>query len=116
MFKVDINELIKLQKEFDSQHKGNFNWDEKIKDNNLELLEYLLICILGELGETSNLVKKIIRGDYKLDEIRDDLSEEIIDILIYVIKLIYQLDIDVEKEYYKKMEKNKIKFTKYQKE
>lgn len=113
---MNIQELIESQKEFDSRHKGNFNWDEKINDENIELLEYLLICILGELGETSNLVKKAIRGDYKLSDIKERLSEEIIDMLIYVIKLIYQLDIDVEKEYYKKMSKNEERFKKYQKE
>lgn len=113
---MNIQKLIESQKEFDSKHKGNFNWDEKINDENIELLEYLLICILGELGETSNLVKKAIWGDYKLADIKESLSEEIIDILIYVIKMIYQLDIDVEEEYYKKMVKNKERFKQYRKE
>lgn len=112
---MNIQELIEAQKEFDSIHEGNFNWDQKINDENIELLEYLLICVLGELGETSNLVKKVIRGDYKLADIKESLSEEIIDILIYIIKLIYQLDIDMGKEYYKKMGKNKERFEKYQK-
>ncbi|XAM38298.1 hypothetical protein TPHSE_25820 [Terrisporobacter petrolearius] len=71
--------------------------------------------MVGEFGETSNLVKKVVRGDYKLDEVREELSEEIIDIFIYVIKLMYQLEIDVEDVYIKKMKKNEKRFMKYEK-
>ncbi|WP_425533874.1 MazG nucleotide pyrophosphohydrolase domain-containing protein [Terrisporobacter petrolearius] len=74
-----------------------------------------MLCMVGEFGETSNLVKKVVRGDYKLDEVREELSEEIIDIFIYVIKLMYQLEIDVEDVYIKKMKKNEKRFMKYEK-
>lgn len=115
-FNLTIEQLINKQKQFDSIHKGHFNWDEKISDENIQLLEYLLICMVGEFGEVSNLVKKVVRGDYKLEDIKDHLSEEIIDILIYVIKLAYQLDIDIEETYNKKMDKNKLRFKKYERE
>jgi NTP pyrophosphatase (non-canonical NTP hydrolase) len=113
---VNIEQLIKKQREFDSAHNGNFNWDEEINDENIELLEYLLICMVGEFGEISNVIKKVVRGDYKLEEVKEHLSEEVIDILIYVIKLAYQLNIDIEQTYEKKMEKNKLRFRKYEKE
>lgn len=113
---MNIKDLIKQQEEFDSNFKGNFKWNEKINDENIELLNFLLIALMGEVGETSNLIKKVNRGDYKLRDIEEDLSEEIVDILIYTLKMIYQLDIDIEQAYIKKMDKNKERFKKFLKE
>ncbi len=110
-----IEQFIEKQKEFDSKHKSKFSWDKKITDDNIENLQYLLLCMIGEFGEASNLVKKVVRGDCKLADIRDDLSDEIIDIFIYVIKLVYQLDINLEEKYNEKMNKNKIRFAKHEK-
>lgn len=112
---MNIEDFVRYQKEFDKNHFSEFNWSEKITEDNIEILQYLLLCMVGEFGETSNLVKKVIRGDYKLNEIREELSEEVIDMFIYVIKLIYQLDIDVEEVYLKKMKKNEQRFIKYEK-
>ncbi|WP_019229253.1 hypothetical protein [Sedimentibacter sp. B4] len=113
---MTIEQIIEMQKKFDSEHAGKFSWDKKITDENIENLEYLLLCMIGEFGESSNLVKKVIRGDCNLNEIRENLSEEIIDIFIYVIKLIYQLDINLEEKYIEKLNKNKLRFTKYEKQ
>ncbi|MBW9159712.1 MazG nucleotide pyrophosphohydrolase domain-containing protein [Clostridium tagluense] len=113
---MTIEEIIRKQQEFDSEHKSNFSWDQKIDDKNIQALQFLLLSMVGEFGEASNLIKKVVRGDCKLGDIKGSLSEEIIDILIYLVKIIYQLDINVEDEYTKKMEKNKLRFEKYRKE
>lgn len=112
---MTIDELIKKQEEFDAVHSGNFNWNQKIGDNNVEIFEFLLIALMGEMGETSNLLKKVLRGDYSLDDVYTDIKEEIIDMFIYVIKMCYQLDIDIETEYCKKMNKNTERFKLYEK-
>ncbi len=111
---MNINEFIKYQEKFDEKHSSKFKWNEKITQNNIETLEYLLLCMVGEFGEASNLVKKVIRGDHTLDQVREELSEEVIDMFIYVIKLIYQLDIDLENVYLNKMKKNNKRFKKYE--
>lgn len=111
---MNIEEFIKYQKQFDEKHSSNFNWNERITQDNIEILEYLLLCMVGEFGEASNLVKKVVRGDYSLEEVREELSEEVIDMFIYVIKLIYQLNIDVEEVYLNKMKKNNKRFKKYE--
>ncbi|TGE39382.1 nucleotide pyrophosphohydrolase [Desulfosporosinus fructosivorans] len=111
---MTIEEIIIQQQEFDSNYKGKFNWNQIIDNEHLEILEFLLLSMVGEFGEATNIVKKVIRGDKTLEEVKDDLSEEIIDIFIYVIKLIYQLDIDLDKVYSAKMEKNKIRFKEYE--
>lgn len=111
---MTVDEIISFQKEFDSAHESRFPWNSRIDENNLASLEFLLISLTGELGETSNIVKKIIRGDFTLDEKRADISEEIVDMFIYLIKLSYQLDIDLEATYLDKMEKNRERFKKYE--
>ena len=111
---MTLSEIIEQQKQFDSTHSGNFRWDEKINENTLDVLQFLMISLFGEVGEAANIIKKIVRGDYSLEEKYPELSEEIIDIFIYLIKLSYQLDIDIEKEYMSKMAKNKERFKQYE--
>lgn len=41
-------------------------------------------AVLGELGEAANLIKKIERGDFTLEQIRDDLGEELADVATYL--------------------------------
>lgn len=112
---MTLQELIELQKEFDGQHEGNFRWNDKVSDSNIEILEFLLVSLTGEVGETANIVKKIARGDFKLGEKKAELQEEIADVFIYLLKLSYQLDIDLEKAYIDKMKKNRERFLKYEK-
>lgn len=111
---MTLEELTKLQKSFDSEHKGNFRWNSKITDENLELLEFLMVSLTGEVGETANIVKKIVRGDFTLESKKDDLQGEISDIFIYLLKISYQLGIDLETAYLQKLEINRSKFKKYE--
>lgn len=112
---MTLNELVIKQAKFDALHSGNFNWNQMIDNNNIEILEFLLIALMGEMGETSNLVKKVLRGDFSLDDIYDEMKEEIIDMFIYIIKISYQLNIDLETEYCKKLAKNMERFKPYEK-
>lgn len=107
---MTIQELIELQKEFDGKHKGNFKWNVKITDSNIEMLEFLMVSLTGEVGEVANIVKKIVRGDFKLEEKKSDIEEELADVFIYLLKLSYQLNIDLESTYVKKMGKNRERF------
>lgn len=107
---MEIKDLIKKQSNFDESHESLKHWNEKITENNLDVLNYLLLAAAGEIGEASNVAKKIIRGDFTLNDKIDSLSEELIDAFIYIIKLINQLGIDLEKEYDKKMQYNAKRF------
>lgn len=111
---MTLEELTKLQKSFDSEHKGNFQWSSEITDDNLELLEFLMVSLTGEVGETANIVKKIVRGDYTLESKKDDLQGEIADVFIYLLKISYQLGIDLEKAYLRKLEINRSRFINYE--
>jgi NTP pyrophosphatase (non-canonical NTP hydrolase) len=112
---MDLSEIINMQMEFDNQHRGNFRWDEKITEDNIAMLEYLVLAIAGEVGETANIVKKIIRGDFSLKDKKNELETEIIDIFIYIIKLAYQMNIDIENVYLQKLKYNQRKFKDYEK-
>ena len=112
---MTLEELTEFQKEFDGQHEGNFRWNEKVTDSNIEILEFLLVSLTGEVGETANIVKKIVRGDFKLGEKKEELTEEITDVFIYLLKLSYQLNLDLEKAYIDKMKKNRERFLRYEK-
>ena len=112
---MTLQELVEFQKEFDGKHKGNFKWNIKVTDSNIEMLEFLLVSLTGEVGEVANIVKKIARGDFKLEEKKSDIQEELADVFIYLLKLSYQLDIDLENAYVEKMAKNRERFLKYEK-
>lgn len=59
-------------------------------------------------------MKIIVRGDYLLEEKRDEIMEELADMFAYLIKLSYQLNIDLEAAYLDKIRKNQEKFKHYE--
>lgn len=112
---MELCKLIEIQRRFDSQHSSLFEWSEKISADNIEVLERLLVSLVGEFGELANSVKKVRRGDIELSCAKESIGEELADIFIYLLKLSYQLDIDIESEFLKKVKKNEQRFAKYQK-
>jgi NTP pyrophosphatase (non-canonical NTP hydrolase) len=109
---MNIKQLTKYQLDFDKKRGFDNN-----KPRNLDDLIFNSIAISGELGEFLNLVKKKIRKE-KYEKLRGDekeiseeeLKEELIDVFIYFLKICAILDIDIEKEYFKKLEKVKSRF------
>lgn len=52
-------------------------------------------AVCGELGEAANLIKKIERGDYTLEEKRHDLANEFADIVTYLDILAIRAGVDL---------------------
>lgn len=106
-----FSELCDIQRDFDKKHSvaGNSFYVD-INEDNLKDLEHLIVCLLGELGEFSNLVKKVVRGDAPLNEMKSEIDEEFADTFIYLIKIANQFNIDLETEFLKKMSKNRSRF------
>jgi NTP pyrophosphatase (non-canonical NTP hydrolase) len=52
-------------------------------------------AVMGELGEAANIIKKIERGDFTLDEARYALSKEFADVLTYLDILAFRCGIDL---------------------
>jgi len=108
---MELKEIIEVQKDFDKRHFGEVKL-------NPERLLYLTTCLAGENGEFANLVKKYYREEIQNYRVSTDqgkdflglMKEELADIFIYVIILSYLLDIDLEKEFFNKIEKNEERF------
>lgn len=117
---MKIKELIQIQKEFDDAH----GW--KTKHNTLEdkvdAISNDTIGIFGEIGEFSNILKKLhlelssksgINSDQE-NNLLAHMKEELVDVFIYYIRLAAHLDLDIEEEYLKKLNINKKRFKKYE--
>ena len=59
---------------------------------------------------------EIVAINDKKIRLYSDIQEELTDVFIYLLKLSYQLDIDLEKAYVEKMAKNRERFLKYEKQ
>lgn len=52
-------------------------------------------AVTGELGEAANLIKKVERGDFDLEEVREALGKEFADIVTYLDILAMQAGVDL---------------------
>lgn len=52
-------------------------------------------AVLGELGEAANLIKKIERGDFSLEEGRKKLADELADVQTYLDLLAHRAGVDL---------------------
>lgn len=89
----------------------------------LEFINKDLIGIMGEIGEFSNLIKKLnlLAERENVEELeialkgkQSQLEEELIDSFIYLIRIATHLDVDITKTYLNKLNINKSWFTKYE--
>lgn len=53
------------------------------KENEWWAPELWGLAICGEAGELANLLKKVVRGDFTLEERREEIEDEIADVLTY---------------------------------
>jgi NTP pyrophosphatase (non-canonical NTP hydrolase) len=111
---MDLKDLLKFQLEFSKKHFNKDHTKPKDFDAFLNKLQFGTIALCGEVGEFANVVKKILRerdANKKTPEERlISLNEELVDVFAYTLILSATLGIDLEKEYLKKMEKNKERF------
>jgi len=52
-------------------------------------------AVVGELGEAANIIKKIERGDFTLEEKREELAKEFADVITYMDILAYRAGVDL---------------------
>lgn len=52
-------------------------------------------AVLGELGEAANIIKKVERGDFTLEEARERLADEFADVVTYLDILAYRAGVDL---------------------
>jgi NTP pyrophosphatase (non-canonical NTP hydrolase) len=111
---MNIEELVKLQVEFDKTHGFKLSFEST--NEKFLIISKEIVGLVGEIGEFANIVKKInlsLDSNKKisnLSQLESNLSEELIDTLIYLIRLSVLLDIDIPSEYLNKKQKNSIKY------
>lgn len=111
---MTLNELISHQTKMDISHGFPVNFSSERQK--FDQLTKDLVGLFGEIGEFSNIVKKInIKLDrpeiYKFDlELEKVLNEELVDSLIYILRISAILQIDLEAELLKKMQFNATRY------
>ena len=112
---MELEEIMKQQLEFDKKHASEFEWSLPISEKTVDMLGFLIVAMTGELGELSNVVKKILRGDHTLEFSKEQIKDELVDIFIYLIKICNQMSIDLEELFLCKLNNNIKRFKHYEK-
>ncbi len=107
---MDLKEIFELQSNFDQKHFPKYAVDKENPKEQVDTLTFLTLGALGELGEFANVLKKVHRGDYSVDDTISDMKAEIADVFIYLMKICQHLDIDLETAFLEKLEVNKKRF------
>lgn len=118
---MDIEDFLSTQKAFDTKH----GWSLKngSAHEKLEFINKDIIGIIGEIGEFSNLIKKlnILAERENPEELelalkgkQNQLEEELIDSFIYLLRIATHLDVDITKTYLNKININKRRFAKFE--
>jgi len=111
---MTLASLQAFQRDFDAGHEGRSPFLEDPTDDKVPNLEHLIVCLAGELGEFANIVKKVRRGDFEYEHVSTDLTNELADVLAYMLKTANLMQIDLAQAYMRKMNENKIKFQSYE--
>lgn len=65
------------------------------KKSNDWILAQWMTALVGEIGEAANILKKVDRGDFSLEEAREYLGKELADVQSYLDILAYKLKLDL---------------------
>jgi len=118
---MHFNELMALQESFDRRHGWTLNTGNL--SDLIEMLHRDVVGLIGEVGEFANILKKLtlIQHSSRSSETPDafessksQLSEELIDALIYLLRIATYLNVDIEKEYLAKMAFNEQKYKEHE--
>lgn len=107
---MELADLARLQRSFDQRRSTTFDWSGPVTKDDLRPLMHNVLSLCGEAGEVANLLKKYDRGDFSFEELMAELPSELADVAIYIIKIAYQSNIDLEKAIVDKIAINEERF------
>jgi NTP pyrophosphatase (non-canonical NTP hydrolase) len=112
---MELNQIVELQVKLDALH--GFPVKFPTEGEKYAQLTKDLVGLFGEIGEFSNIVKKInIKLDrpteYEINVVDPEarLREELVDSLIYIIRIGAILDIDLQAAVLDKIRSNSIRY------
>jgi len=115
---MDLKGLQKYQEDFDNKHGFPVSVST-VPEKYLQISKDL-VGLFGEIGEFANIVKKVnLSLDRStalaapLESIETSLKEELVDSLIYLIRIATILQLDLEEEYLRKITLNEEKYRGY---
>lgn len=117
---MNIEKIIEAQRRFDKKH----GWLPR-PENLASVFKFLqtdTVGLCGEVGEIAGIVKTLglesQSGELEsaMSKFLPEIHEEVVDVLIYLIRIIDYLEIDVDNVYFEKLRKNESKFKKYEKQ
>jgi NTP pyrophosphatase (non-canonical NTP hydrolase) len=105
---LEFKQFFQMQREFD--RKVGWNAYEKCRtpEDALKFTEHFVLVTVEELGEISRARKHYYRD--KKDLIIDELKQELMDIFVYFMQACMALNLDLKKEYLKKLRSNEKRF------
>ena len=111
---MTLKEIMELQAGFDAKHRSKYQWGRSVAEASPVVLEHSLVCLVGELGEFANSLKKVNRGDMEYRDAFPNLEEELTDVFIYLIQIANQMGVDLEQSYLRKLGRNRERFKQYE--
>lgn len=108
---MDLEKILELQYEFDREYFPELIAENISEKERLIVFSYLVLCTFGELGELASIVKKVQRRNISLTDVRAQVSDEVADVFIYLIKICQHMQIDLEKAFLTKLDFNKVKYS-----
>lgn len=105
---MDLKQLSEMQRSFD--RKMGWNTYEKCRspEDILDFMEHFVCVMVEELGEIARARKEFLRAKQKFDA--QALRHELVDLFVYLMQGSMALNMDLEKEYKKKMRTFKTRF------
>jgi len=101
---LDLKQIFEMQRDFD--RKLGWNTYERCRrpEDTLRFMEHFVLVMVEELGEISRIRKQYTRDKQAFKV--EDLKHGLIDIFVYFMQACMVLDIDLEREYLKKLKSN----------
>lgn len=65
-------------------------------DKDLHDVPFFAVAIAGEAGEMCNVIKKVMRGDFPLESVREEVLAELADVITYCDLMITKLGADTD--------------------
>jgi NTP pyrophosphatase (non-canonical NTP hydrolase) len=105
---LDLKQLFEIQRSFD--RKMGWNTYEKCRtpEDKLNFMEHFICVTVEELGEIARARKEFLRDKQKFDACA--LKHELVDLFVYLMQGSMALNMDLEKEYRKKIQTFKTRF------
>jgi NTP pyrophosphatase (non-canonical NTP hydrolase) len=105
---LDLKQLFEIQRSFD--RKVGWNAYEKCRtpEDILDFMEHFVCVMVEESGEIARARKEFLRDKQKFDA--SALKHELVDLFVYLMQGSMALNMDLEKEYKKKMRMFKTRF------